>query len=217
MNRRGVFPVVVIGAVALGYLAFRLAAEGPSPRPLAPPDVAGSFQTHLTVSNPAALGGERAEQVYLAIRGQLQRAYAESDDPIATEYMSWTRYNAFPYRSASHGNTFVSNYANQTAAAYGKFEDAGSLPAGSIVAKDSFTVTEGGAIVTGGLFLMEKMAPGFDPANGDWRYLMVGPDGVVKGAGPASGADEVSFCAACHNRLADKHDRLFFIPDEARR
>lgn len=217
MNRRTVVPVVVVVAVALGYLALRLTGETPSPRPVAPPEVAGAVQTHLTVSNPATLGGARAEEVYMAIRGQLQRVYAESEDPIATDYINWTRYNAVPYRSSSHGNTFVNNYANETAAAYGKFEDAGSLPAGSIVAKDSFVVTKGGAIVTGGLFLMEKMAPGFDPANGDWRYAMVGPDGVVKGVGPASGADEVSFCAACHNRAADTHDHLFFIPDEARR
>ena len=34
----------------------------------------------------------------------------------------------------------MNNYADGAAAAYGKFEDFGEMPVGSILAKDSFTV-----------------------------------------------------------------------------
>jgi hypothetical protein len=55
------------------------------------------------------------------------------------------------------------------------------LPAGSVVAKDSFAVTAAGDVFAGPLFIMEKMSQGFNAASRDWRYTMIMPDGSVFG------------------------------------
>jgi len=74
-----------------------------------------------------------------------------------------------PYRFSQHGNNYLNNYANETARDYGKYESAGEMPAGALLAKDSFIVTRNGDIITGPFFLMEKMPEGWNPATGDWR------------------------------------------------
>jgi len=50
-----------------------------------------------------------------------------------------------------------------------------------LVAKDSFTVTQSGGVMTGPLFLMEKREAGFNSATNDWLYMMVRPTGAVVG------------------------------------
>ncbi len=177
-------------------------------------DEAGG-KTHLMIEDPASLSGERAEGVYRSIRYQLSADYAESGDPVAIQYQRWRRYNTSPYRSRAHGNQFVNNYVNDTGAAYGAFEEVGVLPAGTMVAKDSFIVTEAGEIKTGSLFLMEKMPPGFAPEDGDWRYMEIAHDGSVVGLSGSRTANAVVFCATCHNKAA-KYDRLFFMPKAVR-
>ena len=37
-------------------------------------------------------------------------------DPIALNFRRWQRFNAAPYKSATHGNRYVNNYANGPAA-----------------------------------------------------------------------------------------------------
>lgn len=69
-----------------------------------------------------------------------------------------------PYLSATHGNHYIDKYANQTGRAYGGGK---RLPVGSVIAKDSFSVTETGGILLGPLFVMEKMPAGFSYVSGD--------------------------------------------------
>lgn len=57
------------------------------------------------------------------------------------EMATWTSFSA----TATHGDTYVNTYANQRAIAYGKAEKAGTLPEGSVLAKDSFELTDRGA------------------------------------------------------------------------
>ncbi len=47
----------------------------------------------------------------------------------------------------------MNNYANARAVAYEKAEQAGTLPEGSVLAKDSFEVTDRGDVLTGPLTL----------------------------------------------------------------
>ena len=60
----------------------------------------------------------------------LKRAnpYLSDGSDIAADYRGWAIYNTVPYQSATHGGRYVNNYANETAAAYGKFEDFGEMP-----------------------------------------------------------------------------------------
>lgn len=50
-------------------------------------------------------------------------------------------------------------------------------------------------------FVMVKREPGYDPAGGDWEYLVVAPDGHVEERG------KLSLCARCHAEAP--HDHLF--------
>ena len=172
--------------------------------------------SHLTIANPASLSGARAEEVYQAIRDRLGDDYAQSGDPIATQYTTWKRYSKTPYRSTEHGERFVNNYANDVAGDYIKYEELNRLPPGAMVVKDSFTVTSQGAILTGPLFLMEKMEAGFSTRDGDWRFMMIRPNGTVAGLSGGVNSRNVEFCAECHNEAPASHDRLFFMPENVR-
>ena len=171
---------------------------------------------HPKIAAPASLSGARAEAVYQAIRDRIRTNNAASGDPVTLGYQSWKRYNKTPYRSGPHGERFVNHYANDKAADYGKFENLELLPAGSIIIKDSFTVTRNGAVMTGPLFMMEKMEPGFASAGGNWRYLMLRPNGSLVGMTGSAEAGKVRFCAECHKSAGAERDFLFFMPEQER-
>ena len=174
-------------------------------------------KTHMTIARPAELNGARAEDIYQAIRGALQKNYAVSGDPIVFEYRTRRRFNTVPYRSTNHGERFVNNYANQAAGKYGLFEKAGEMPEGAVVVKDSFTVSDSGQVMTGPFFLMQKMEQGFNRASGDWLFMMIRPDGRVAGITGGRNSGNVTFCAACHTKAPKGQDGLYFLPREVRR
>ncbi len=198
-----------LGLVALG--AFAVVATA------AIAETAETQGTHMTIADPASLSGDHAEAVYQAIRNQIGRNYSVSGDPVVTAYQSWQRYNTAPYRSGPHGERFVNNYANRSAARYARFEKLGTMPPGAIIVKDSFTVTKSGQVMTGPFFLMEKKAPGFNPASNDWLFMMIRPDGKITGITGGKGQKNVAFCAECHRKAAAGHDGLYFMPQQVRR
>ena len=157
-----------------------------------------------------------AAAAYDCIADAMQAAYAKSGHPVAAAYIDWPRYNKVPYRSETHGNRYVNNYANDVAKDYGAFEDAGVMPAGSVVAKNSFGVSAKGQVSLGPLFVMEKMPAGFNPPSADWRYTMIMPDGGIYGTTKGASSAKVQFCVDCHMGLAEDTDSLLFIPDEYR-
>jgi len=139
---------------------------------------------------------------------------SDSGLAIAANYQGWKRFSTRAYVSDTHGGRFVQNYGNSVARSYGKYEEAGKLPVGSVLAKDSFVV-RGGKIMPGPLFVMEKMASGFNAASGNWRYSLVMPNGKVIGRTNGKGSKNVQFCIACH-ALTEDTDSLYFLPDEYR-
>ena len=173
-------------------------------------------QRHFRVERPASLEPADAMVIYERILDDMVAAYAISEDPAARNYRKWRRYNRAPYRSATHGERFVNNYANGIARDYGKFGGVGELPVGSILAKDSFAVTAQGDVFTGPLFLMEKMPKGFDPEGRDWRYSMILPDGSYFGITKGDNSARVEFCGTCHKIAGDDNDHLFFVPEDYR-
>ena len=110
-------------------------------------------------------------------------------------------------KSESHGKTLVFTYLNkkgEPAASNGKFP----FPAGSILVKEAFD-DQGGKL--GGMskvFVMEKRAKGHDPANGDWHYAVVMPDGAVAMTGNGKAGSPTQFCGACH-QAAKGNDYVF--------
>jgi len=175
-------------------------------------------ERHFRVERPARLSPGDARVVYERIAGDMVAGYRLSRDPAARRYRKWRQYNRAPYRSATHGNRYVNNYANPIGAdAYGRFEKAGEMPEGTIIAKDSFAVTAQGDVFTGPLFLMEKMPAGFSPATANWRYSMIMPDGSYFGVTKGDHAERVAFCATCHKTAGEADDHLFFVPADNRR
>lgn len=175
-------------------------------------------QGHFRVHQPAEIDPDVAMTVYSEILDDMVRGYALSRNPAALRYRDWRRYNWAPYRSATHGDRFVNQYANAIAAAYGDFgeNDDVRLPVGSVVAKDSFAITADGEVFFGPLFLMEKMPEGFDPPARDWRYSMILPDGSYFGITEGESSERVAFCATCHRTAGDEQDHLFFVPEDNR-
>lgn len=157
---------------------------------------------------------EEAADAYACARGMLQDAYRVSGDPVADAYTGWTLYNTAPYLSALHGSRYVNNYGNDVAHGYGDWEDGGPAPEGAILAKDSFVVGGDGSVGKGPLFLMEKMAPGFNTESDDWKYSMIMPDGNLFGVTNGVNSNAVAFCISCH--VVAPVDHMFFLPPEFR-
>jgi hypothetical protein len=152
-----------------------------------------------------------AAAAYDCLLKELKAAYAKSGNRVARAYAGWKRYSKRPYPSATHGNRLVSNYGNRAARRYINYEKVKQMPVGSVLAKDSFLVQADGKLALGPLFLMEKMARGWNAASRDWKYTMIMPDGKVAGTTRGKGAATMKFCADCHNAAAER-DALFFLP-----
>ena len=165
------------------------------------------IKRHLKIENPARLKPSESLSIYQSIADELSRGYAASKDKTAMTYRKWRLFNTAPYTSATHGNRFVNNYANEKT--YGK--PGAVMPPGTVIAKDSFTVTSESAIFGGALFLMEKLTPGTSPGTGDWRYAMIMPDGSVFGDSTGDNPGQVKFCYGCHKAKAGD-DYLYFLP-----
>ncbi|NNE24470.1 MAG: hypothetical protein HKN11_17860 [Rhizobiales bacterium] len=171
---------------------------------------------HLKIEDPARVGDPERVAIYQKMRDQMVGGYALSQYPAAKGYTKWRLYNSAPYLSATHGNRYVNNYANARAGDYGSLAAGARLPAGSVLAKDSFTITSEDKVFPGALFVMEKLADGASPDNADWRYVMIMPDGSLFGDSMGDGAEEMVFCHACHKVKANK-DYLYFVPKKYRR
>ena len=209
--------IAVFVAVALGAAAFWLQnrASAPGREDAAISEISRPTR-HFRATPAADLTSLDAITIYDRIRDAMAQAYKPSGIKAAELYTSWTRHNAAPYVSATHGGRYVNNYANPIAKDYANLGNVESLPQGSILAKDSFEVTQDGDVLTGPLALMEKMQPGFNPQSRDWRYTMIMPDGTVFGITNGEGSERVEFCIGCHVAAGDDMDHLFYVPERYR-
>ena len=218
MRRNSWLPYI---AILAGVIA-AAASVGEASPPTSPKEHLLAFsgdpnkpRRHFRVKDVADLSDQEREALYRDIQNQLQLGYAISGDPTAKHYQCWKRANTAPYRSATHGRRFVSNFVNAKAVAYLQYEKTGTLPVGAIIAKDSFGVAKDGTLTPGPLFVMEKMAKGFSYVSGDWRYAMIMPDGSLFGESNGGNAGRVEFCIGCH-LAQEKQDHLYFVPKKYR-
>ena len=170
---------------------------------------------HFKTMNAAELDPDRAEEIYEGLRADIRQRFGQSDDPSAKAFMTWKRFNTTPYRSATHGERYVNNYGNALAETYQRVKKGTPMPAGAILAKDSFAVTEDGDVYAQSLFLMEKLPPGSSKATADWRYVMVTPQGEIYGDTRGEYPEKMDFCHTCHRSVA-RSDYLFYIPEAYR-
>ncbi len=173
-------------------------------------------ESHIAIDNPAELSKNEARRIYEGLKERMAASYALSELPEIRNYQSWAIYNDAPYNSATHGQRYVNSYANTKAVNYSTLGEGELLPAGSVLAKDSMTVTNDGDIFPGALFAMEKLPEGTSPQTADWRYFMVIPDGSLFGDTTGDNSDFVLYCHECHAAVADR-DYTFFVPEEYRK
>ena len=79
------------------------------------------------------------------------------------------------------------------------------MPAGTLIAKESFNVNKKGEVKVGPLFFMEKVAAGNADEYGNWVYSVVQPNGKP-------GKISQKFCHDCHGAF-DTQDAMGY-PDE---
>ena len=168
---------------------------------------------HIAIENPADLSKDEALQIYKSLQRRMARGYGAAQLDELLNYQSWPLFNDAPYISATHGQRYVNSYANRMAHNYGTLQEGEKLPKGSVLAKDSVTVTDEGNIHPGALFVMEKLAEGASPDTADWRYIMVLPDGSLFGDTMGFRASAVAYCHECHEAVADR-DYTFFVPED---
>ena len=164
----------------------------------------------------AELTAAEARKAYDCLVEDLVAGYSKSGLTVASHYKDWKNYSSQPYVSDTHGGRYVNNYGNTSAGNYGKYEAAGRMAVGALLAKDSFVAKADGKLAAGPLFLMEKMPAGFNKASGNWRYTMVLPNGQVFGTTNGAGSAKMNFCYECHMAVAEEQDSLMFLPDEYR-
>ena len=145
------------------------------------------------------LTGEEVTALYECIKEELRAGYASGDNPWAKEYVSWGPTASRPAAPGAHGKRFLNTTANETALAeYLKFSDErGPMPVGSVLAKESFSVTKKGKVKAGPLFFMEKVAAGTADEFDNWVYSAVQPKGKVMKI-------KQGFCHACHDAFSDQ-------------
>ena len=189
-------------AAAAGFLSIASAAQ-------AAPCDPGKDGNDLTF--------EEAQVVYDCIAADLHAGYMKGDKkwiPIGyvADYRSWTSANTLPANPGFHGGRFLLTRINDVGAeAYLKFaEENVYIPAGTVIAKESFSVTEDGKVQKGPLFIMEKVASGVSPETDDWYYMAVAPNGAPM-AVPVMTA-----CNECHIGIYGSQGGLGYPDPEVR-
>ena len=168
---------------------------------------------------PSEIGPEEAQSLYDCIETAIVETYANVEGvPGVPEFREWTVVSTSPFLSKTHGRTFINHIANPVALPlYTQWEGMleQKLPAGAILAKESFEVTRSGEVKVGPLSLMEKAPPGTSPETDDWIYTQIRADGRLRRTG-GEGGQYLEFCHECHSATIHHFDAMFFPPERYR-
>lgn len=159
---------------------------------------------------------EDAQAVYECIGESLHAGYATGAKRwIPAEYVagyrSWKMVSRMPANPGFHSNRYLVTWVNDVGAdAYMDYAEDPAIPAGTLIAKESFDITDDGKVRPGPLFLMEKVAAGTSPETNDWYYMMVAADGAPQ-AVPVMTA-----CNTCHMENFGHQGGLGYPVEEVR-
>lgn len=164
----------------------------------------------------ADLTNEDAQALYECLEADLYEGYQKGDKrwmPAAyvADYRNWTKANTLPAAPGFHDSRYLITFVNETGAdAYMEYAENPTIPAGTVIAKESFGVTNDGRAIKGPLFFMEKVAAGTSPATNDWYYMMVAPNGRPQAV------DVATACHACHQENFGETGGLGYPVEEVR-
>ncbi len=166
--------------------------------------------------NGAELTGAEAQAVYDCLKADMVAGYKKGNKrwipkSYVEDYRGWSLASTFPAAPGFHGERYLITYVNSVGAdEYLKYLDEGAkMPAGTLIAKESFSVNAKGKAKAGPLFIMEKAAAGKSPETNDWYYMMVAPNGRPQAV------NVVQACHACHAGF-EGSDSLGYPVEEAR-
>jgi len=147
----------------------------------------------------ADLTDAQVAELYSCIKEKLREGYASKGEAETKDYQSYKAASTQPAVNGTHGGRFLMTFANEAAfAEYTKFsEERGAMPAGSVLAKESFNVNKKGNVPHGPLFIMTKVAAGTADEFGNWIYSAYTPKGKVMKI-------KQGFCHACHEAFEDQ-------------
>lgn len=144
------------------------------------------------------LTAAEAQEVYDCIAAGLHGGYMQGDkrwipEAFVSDYRDWVRASAFPAAPGFHSNRFLVTWVNDAGAdAYMQYAEDPDIPVGTVIAKESFSVGDHGAVTAGPLFLMQKVAEADSPETGGWYYMMVNPSGTPMAV------NVMTACNECH-------------------
>ncbi len=163
------------------------------------------------------LSPAEATALYDCLKDDLLAGYQQGDKrwipaEYVANYRSWVPASAFPAAPGFHGERFLVTYVNEIGAdEYLKFKEENvRIPAGTLIAKESFAVDEQGKVQNGPLFFMEKVEAGRSPQTDDWFYMAVAPNGAPMAM------DVISACSECHQQNFGHQGGLGYPVPEAR-
>ncbi|MBI3503948.1 MAG: cytochrome P460 family protein [Proteobacteria bacterium] len=163
---------------------------------------------------PMLLTPEEIDATVACLDAALDAAIASAQDATIRATRGWLPVST-GYMASEHG-IFLQVFTNVAAKDYALAERmAGRLPQGAAILKRSFRVAADGTATPGPVFVMERMAQGYDASTNDWRFAVTRPDGTRVGESGGENAPDVAYCAGCH-RSARVQDFLFFVPPRHR-
>ncbi|WP_150523172.1 cytochrome P460 family protein [Roseibium sediminis] len=181
---------------------------------------ATSGTAHAACTAPKAgdeLTGAEAQAVYDCLKDSLHAGYQKGkkrwvDAAFVRDYNTWTRASAFPAAPGFHGGRFLVTYVNDIGAEeYLKYKDEDvHIPAGTKIAKESFSINGKGKVTKGPLFLMEKVEKGKSPKTDDWYYTMVSANGAPQAV------NVYTACSECHQENYGQQGGLGYPAEDAR-
>jgi hypothetical protein len=130
---------------------------------------------------------------------------------FVNDFRGWTKANTVPAAPGFHSGRFLNTWVNSVGAEeYLKYAENPTIPAGTVIAKESFGVSDEGQVSRGPLFFMEKVASGTSPETDDWYYTMVSANGQPMAV------NVISACSECHQGNFGDTGGLGYPVEEAR-
>ncbi len=159
---------------------------------LAPTSIAHAED--CTFSKPAdEMSETESDALYACVEGKLKTAYGKAGHDVGATYRNWKNASIRPAAPGVHSERFLMTFVNEIGYdAYTEFKDEGvKLPAGTVIAKESYTANKKGKLAIGPLLIMVKLKEGQAEKYGDWKYVGVGTNGKEFKVSQ-------DFCHACH-------------------
>lgn len=165
----------------------------------------------ITVEDSFDLEPDAIVALYDCLNEKMATGYAKEGNEIGSNFRSWAATSTRPAVQGAHGNRILNTFANDIAAEqYLKYQEEGfTMPVGSILAKESITVSiKKKKARPGPLLMMTKMEAGSIPETNDWLYTGIQPNGKTMKV-------KQSFCHDCHEPYEDS-DFLAYPIEEVR-